>query len=565
MPLTPPPSPLPEAERGSKSACLPPPLRFGEGAGGRGYTAARCHPVEVCHYAKGVEVVLQTVGPGAGRPGRARSGAGGREPGEARGHNGRNPYAAGHHLPGLRRVRGPRRRPPRASTRRPTTSPAEFKKAGLKPGGADGTYFQPFTITGAVLEEPATRSACKGRQGPGNRAEAGRRSSSRWACPPAGKLTDVRVVFAGYGITPRKDANYDDYKGVDVAGKVVVVLRDTPRADNPGRLRRPEPRAARLASRRRSPTPRSTRPPASSSSTTPTPPRTATTCCDFDYTAVGAGSAAKLPAFHVQRSVRRADAAVEPRRRRWPTSRRDIDRDLKPRSAELTGWTVDAGRQASSATRSTLKNVIGVLEGNGPLADETVVIGAHYDHLGYGGAGQPGRRLKKMAIHHGADDNGSGTTAVLELARRFGAHAGSPGPAARLHDLQRRGTAACSARAHYCKQPALPARQDRRHGQPRHGRPAAAGREDEEGQAASSRASAPPRASSKLIDTLNKKLRLPAQARCRAACGPSDHASFYAKKMPVLLLLDRRPPRLPPADRHGRQDQRRRHAQDRPT
>jgi hypothetical protein len=64
-----------------------------------------------------------------------------------------------------------------------------------------------------------------------------------------------------------------------------------------------------------------------------------------------------------------------------------------------------------------------VLEGSGPLANETVVVGAHYDHLGYGPYGslskdayKPGAKL----MHPGADDNGSGTTSVMELARRFG-------------------------------------------------------------------------------------------------------------------------------------------------
>src|SRR5205807_10232770 len=58
-------------------------------------------------------------------------------------------------------------------------------------------------------------------------------------------------------------------------------------------------------------------------------------------------------------------------------------------------------------------------EGSGPLSKEIVVLGAHYDHLGYGGFGSLARNLKGKAIHHGADDNGSGTTMVMELARRF--------------------------------------------------------------------------------------------------------------------------------------------------
>ena len=74
------------------------------------------------------------------------------------------------------------------------------------------------------------------------------------------------------------------------------------------------------------------------------------------------------------------------------------------------------GRDTGAGPERTLRNVIGVLEGEGMLADETIVIGAHYDHLGYGpsGPGSPRGRL-----HPGADDNASGTSAMMELARRF--------------------------------------------------------------------------------------------------------------------------------------------------
>ena len=63
-----------------------------------------------------------------------------------------------------------------------------------------------------------------------------------------------------------------------------------------------------------------------------------------------------------------------------------------------------------------MKNVVGVLEGEGPHAEETIVVGAHYDHLGLGGrVARPGVK----AIHHGADDNASGTAAVIEVARQL--------------------------------------------------------------------------------------------------------------------------------------------------
>jgi len=93
-----------------------------------------------------------------------------------------------------------------------------------------------------------------------------------------------------------------------------------------------------------------------------------------------------------------------------------IDESLSPVSQSMNGWKC----VFSSATkRQEIKtaNVVGIIEGEGPLADETIVIGGHYDHLGRGGQGS--RRPGNTDIHNGADDNATGTAAVMELARRF--------------------------------------------------------------------------------------------------------------------------------------------------
>ena len=66
-------------------------------------------------------------------------------------------------------------------------------------------------------------------------------------------------------------------------------------------------------------------------------------------------------------------------------------------------------------------NVIGVIEGNDPnLKNEFVVLGAHYDHLGLGGG--PSTKSERIGIHHGADDNASGTSALLEIGEKLWAH-----------------------------------------------------------------------------------------------------------------------------------------------
>lgn len=95
-----------------------------------------------------------------------------------------------------------------------------------------------------------------------------------------------------------------------------------------------------------------------------------------------------------------------------------IDETGKPLSKELEGWTVSL-ETTLEIIRVPVSNVVGVLEGDGPHKDETIVIGAHFDHLGYGGEGS--LAPKSMEVHNGADDNASGTAGLLELARRLGA------------------------------------------------------------------------------------------------------------------------------------------------
>tara|TARA_B100000945_G_C20420504_1_gene617718 strand:+ start:1042 stop:3072 length:2031 start_codon:yes stop_codon:yes gene_type:complete len=90
-----------------------------------------------------------------------------------------------------------------------------------------------------------------------------------------------------------------------------------------------------------------------------------------------------------------------------------VDETMEPVVGELKGWRIK-GSASLIRERAKVKNVVGVLEGKGALKDETVVVGAHYDHLGYGGRGSLAPWT--MDIHNGADDNSSGTTGMMEIA-----------------------------------------------------------------------------------------------------------------------------------------------------
>ena len=70
-----------------------------------------------------------------------------------------------------------------------------------------------------------------------------------------------------------------------------------------------------------------------------------------------------------------------------------------------------------------VRNVVGILAGKGTLKDEAVVVGAHYDHLGLGGFGSLDPDSVNV-VHNGADDNASGTAAMIEIARMLRAKSG---------------------------------------------------------------------------------------------------------------------------------------------
>ena len=91
-----------------------------------------------------------------------------------------------------------------------------------------------------------------------------------------------------------------------------------------------------------------------------------------------------------------------------------------PRPGNTIGISTDLVRKKAPGA-----NVIGILDGSDPtLKHETIIIGAHYDHLGLGGEGS--LATKEGEIHHGADDNASGTAGMLELARLFGSEGSRP-------------------------------------------------------------------------------------------------------------------------------------------
>lgn len=89
-------------------------------------------------------------------------------------------------------------------------------------------------------------------------------------------------------------------------------------------------------------------------------------------------------------------------------------------SGYLQAFRIDSSAPAAAHTGvggDAVENVVGVLPGRGSMAGQVVVVGAHYDHLGFGGFGALDDPDSTGTVHNGADDNASGTAAVLEIAR----------------------------------------------------------------------------------------------------------------------------------------------------
>ncbi len=282
-----------------------------------------------------------------------------------------------------------------------------FQSFGLQP--IDGkSYYQAFSVT------------TNARLGKGNRfeyTENGRKTTVRFQqefipfnFSTRAKL-DGPVVFAGYGITA-KEYNYDDYAGLDVRGKLVLILRHEPQEFDEksvfaGKVYTEHAQFFSKASNAKM--------------------HGASGVILINDRANHRGDADELEKF--ASTVGPADAGIPfvqikaDVAERWfalagkklDDIQAAIDRDLEPQSfAFPSGLEIHANLDIERAVR-TVHNVAGYLPG---LTDEYIVIGAHYDHLGLG---EQFSMAPSMAgtVHPGADDNASGTAGVIELARWF--------------------------------------------------------------------------------------------------------------------------------------------------
>ena len=291
----------------------------------------------------------------------------------------------------------------------------KFRAAGLQPGGDNGTWFQPFDlVAGLNIGDGNQLSISHGSKTlrftlgtnyyplatPANVPTAG----------PSASLDAVPLVFAGYGLVV-PSVGYDDYRRIDVDGKAVVIFSHEPQERLSGSAMngaRPVMESS-LAAKEGAARMRGAR--ALIVIGDPTH-----LIDQADYALFNKDPDAEEKPIPVLR-LRRNEAKPLLDQYQLDGIARQIDADLVPRSTVLNGATITYREHLSKNVR-TVRNVVGVLPGSDPQRrKEAIVIGAHYDHVGLGGhlSMSPDRTGE---IHNGADDNASGTSSVIEIARQ---------------------------------------------------------------------------------------------------------------------------------------------------
>jgi hypothetical protein len=288
----------------------------------------------------------------------------------------------------------------------------QFHAMGLKAAG-DGGYFQRFRVTAN------SRAGKSNRLAYANGEAKTKLEMERDFCPSSMSSNGAvsgQVVFAGYGITAR-EYGYDDYAGIDVKGKIVLVLRHEPQEydDNSVFGGKVYTNHAQIESK-------AVNAKHHGASALILAADTATHRGNIDQldklgAALGPDTAG-IPFVEVKAEV--ADRWLGLAGRSIEGETRLIDGDLRGHAFELpASLTVDLSVDLRRETRP-VDNVLAYLPGT---SDEYLILGAHYDHVGLGEqySMEP---AKRGTIHPGADDNASGTSGVLELARWFSKHPG---------------------------------------------------------------------------------------------------------------------------------------------
>jgi len=288
----------------------------------------------------------------------------------------------------------------------------QMEMLGLQPGAQDGSYFQRVPIL-SMTADPSTKLTVKGK---GETLDLIYRTDFVGVAgvqEPQVELIDAEMVFVGYGIVA-PEQGWDDYKGVDVRGKVLLMLNNDPSPDDPkifgGKTRQYYGRWT------------------------------------YKFEIAARKGAAGAVVIHTTESAGYGWNVVESS---WSGEQFELAQKPGTPATRLNAWTtfettkrilamggksyeelygsaqeksfkpVPLGVTLSTVIQTTLRsvettNVLGLLPGSDPkLKDEVVIFTGHYDHLGVG------KSIDGDSIYNGALDNATGVSAILNIARAF--------------------------------------------------------------------------------------------------------------------------------------------------
>lgn len=285
---------------------------------------------------------------------------------------------------------------------------AEFKRSGLLPGGNGKSYLQRLeVVTGVEIKQPSAARI----------SGLGDLTLDREWIPlglSGSGAVGGEVAFVGYGITA-KDHGYDDYAGIDAGGKIVLVLRyEPPPRDGNSPFRRAPDASDHAALRTKVANARR---------------HGAIGLILVDLHPTEDGEDALIPTRRSIGPEQPGMIAVQLRRdlaeRRLSAAgvslsglKDTIDREGRPNSMPIPNLTASLQVTPGKTSRPA-DNVVALLPGADPkLKNEYIVVGAHYDHIGFGYFGTRDSSTEGH-VHNGADDNASGIALMLNLAARL--------------------------------------------------------------------------------------------------------------------------------------------------
>ncbi len=276
----------------------------------------------------------------------------------------------------------------------------QLKSYGVQPAGEGSSFKQTFSILDSV--KIGRNNSLKINDRPLNIEED---YIPLWFS--GNSSVSAEVVFAGYGINLITDSLvWNDYKDLNVDGKWVMVMRHNPERENPYSVYAPHSDLHKKMIEARD--------------------RGAvgivfisqvedSTLIPFKY--IPGYSKSGIPAIHINNEV--ADDILNSIGRSRKTVQDKMNNNLKPETFKISDIKISANVELKNIY-SRAANVIGkIVSRNHKYRDEYIVIGAHFDHLGYGGPGSGSLKPDTNAIHNGANDNASGTAGLLELAHKL--------------------------------------------------------------------------------------------------------------------------------------------------